>query len=178
MNLLAISGSYRRGSFNLALLEEAKRILPENTSLEIFDVSKFPLYSKDVEASPPAEVHAFKEKIRAADAILIATPEFNYSVSAVLKNAIEWGNRPDNSWEGKPAAIVSATTGVRGGVRSQLHLRQIMVDLKMFPINDPQLFLGNAREAFDSNMRLVNESAKKQLGKLLENLVSWAAKLG
>jgi chromate reductase len=177
MQILAISGSYRKGSFNLALLGEAKRTLPENSSLEIFDVSKFPLYSKDLEGNPPAEVDTLKEKIRAADAILIATPEFNYSVSAVLKNAIEWGNRPDNSWEGKPAAIVSATTGVRGGVRSQLHLRQIMVDLNMHPINDPELFLGNAREAFDSEMRLTNENARKQLGKFLENLVSWAAKI-
>src|ERR1700730_19040871 len=173
MHILAISGSYRKGSFNLALLEEAKRSIPENSSLEIFDVSRFPLYNKDIERNIPLEVLTFKEKIRAADAILFATPEFNYSVSAVLKNAIEWGNRPDNSWEGKPAAMVSATTGVRGAVRSQMHLRHIMVDLNMYPLNEPELFLGNARDAFDDDMRLTNESAKLALKKLLQNLVSW-----
>jgi chromate reductase, NAD(P)H dehydrogenase (quinone) len=177
MHILAISGSYRKGSFNLALLEEAKRSMPENSSLEILDVSRFPLYNKDIERNISLEVLIFKEKIRTADAILFATPEFNYSVSAVLKNAIEWGNRPDNSWEGKPAAIVSATTGVRGGVRSQMHLRHIMVDLNMYPLNEPELFLGNARDAFDDDMRLTNESAKLALNKLLQNLVSWAAKL-
>jgi chromate reductase len=177
MRILAISGSYRKGSFNLALLEEAKRSLPENSTLEIFDISRFPLYNKDIERNIPLEVLTFKEKIRVADAILFATPEFNYSISAVLKNAIEWGNRPDNSWEGKPAAMVSAATGVRGGVRSQMHLRHIMVDLNMHPLNEPELFLGNARDAFDQDMRLTNDSAKLALNKLLQNLVNWAAKL-
>ena len=177
MEILAISGSYRKGSFNLALLEEAKRSTPENSSLEIFDISKFPLYNRDIERNAPLAVLTFKEKIRAADAILIATPEFNYSVSATLKNAIEWGNRPDNSWEGKPAAIMSASSRVRGGVRSQMHLRHIMVDLNMYPLNEPELFLGNAREAFDENMRLTDEHARLALIKLLQNLVNWAAKV-
>lgn len=177
MHILGISGSYRKGSYNLALLEEAKRRVPEGTSLEIHDVSKFPLYNKDLEKDAPLNVMNFKEKIRAADAILFASPEFNYSVSAVLKNAIEWGNRPDNSWEGKPAAIVSAATGVRGGVRGQLHLRQIMVDLNMYAINEPELFVGNAREAFDGESRLQNEREKLALSKLLQSLVNWSAKL-
>jgi chromate reductase len=177
MNILALSGSYRRGSYNLALLKEAKKMLPENVSLEIFDVSRFPLYFRDIEGDPPEDVRNFKEKIRSSDAILIASPEHNYTVTAVLKNAIEWGNRPDNSWEGKPAAIVSASSGVRGGVRSQLHLRQVMVDLNMFPINEPEFFLGKAGEAFDSELRLKDDGARQLLNKLLQNLVSWAAKI-
>jgi chromate reductase, NAD(P)H dehydrogenase (quinone) len=177
MHILAVSGSYRKGSYNLALLEEAKRLIPDTVSLEIFDVSKFPLFNKDIERDAPLNVVNFKEKIRASDAILIATPEFNYSVSAVLKNALEWGNRPDNSWEGKPAAIISAATGVRGGVRAQLHLRHIMVDLNLYALNEPELFVGNAREAFDSDMKLQNESAKLALSKLLQSLVNWAAKI-
>ncbi len=177
MHILGISGSYRKGSYNLALLEEAKRLVPEGTSLEIFDVSKFPLYSKDLEKDAPLHVVNFKEKIRAADAVLFASPEFNYSVSAVMKNAIEWGNRPDNSWEGKPAAIVSAATGVRGGVRGQLHLRQIMVELNIYAINEPELFVGNAREAFDSEMRLQNQREKIALERILQSLVNWAAKI-
>lgn len=108
--ILAISGSNRRASFNRALLEEAKGLLPPDTTLEIFDISSFPIFSQDMELDPPSEVKIFKQKIKEADAILFASPEHNYSVTAMLKNAIEWGNRPseDNSWDGKPAAIISA----------------------------------------------------------------------
>ncbi|MDA4129600.1 MAG: NAD(P)H-dependent oxidoreductase [Thaumarchaeota archaeon] len=177
MYILAISGSYRKGSYNLALLEQAKNVLPENTSLEIFDVSKFPLFSKDLEQNPPENVLKFKEKISSSDAILIASPEHNHSITAVLKNAIEWGNRPDNSWDGKPAAIISVTVGIRGGVRSQENLRLIMVDLNMHPINKPEFLLGRAREVFDDNMKLKDDDAKNLLRIVLQNLVSWAAKI-
>jgi chromate reductase, NAD(P)H dehydrogenase (quinone) len=179
MKILGISGSNRKGSFNTALLEEARRMLPEGNILEIFDVSSFPLFSQNNERNPPEIVREFKQNIKAADAILIASPEHNYTITAMLKNAIEWGNRPgeDNSWDNKPAAIISASTGVRGGVRSQLHLRQIMVDLNMYPINDPELLLGRAREAFDSDLRLRDEATKQLLRKVLGNLVLWAAKI-
>jgi chromate reductase, NAD(P)H dehydrogenase (quinone) len=179
LKVLAISGSMRKASYNLALLEEAKGLLPPETTLEIFDISAFPIFSQDMELEPPSEVKIFKQKIKEADAILIASPEHNYSVTAMLKNAIEWGNRPpeDNSWNGKPAAIVSASTSQRGGVRSQLHLRQIMLDLNMYPINEPELYLGKAREVFDSNLKLKDEDAKETLKTLLKNLVEWTIKL-
>src|SRR5205807_7834922 len=139
--ILAISGSGRKRSFNSALLEAAKQLLPENATLEVVDVSRLPLYNQDLEHDMPEEVKEFKKKIRGADAILFATPEHNYSITAVLKNAIEWGNRlpRDASWSGKPAAIISASTSLRGGARAQLHLRQIMIDLNMYPINRPLL---------------------------------------
>src|ERR1700722_1629963 len=103
MKILGISGSNRKGSFNTALLKEAKNALPVDTSLEIFDISRFPLYSQDIERDPPEIIRQFKQEIKSADAILFASPEHNYSITAVLKNAIEWGNRPgnDNSWNGK-----------------------------------------------------------------------------
>lgn len=125
MKILGISGSSRKGSFNLGLLKASKEVLPDNTTFEIFDVSGFPLFTQDLERNPTAEVRTFKEKIKDSDAILFATPEHNYSIPAMLKNAIEWGNRPaeDNSWEGKPAAIISASASPRGGARAQLHLR-------------------------------------------------------
>ena len=179
MKILAISVSNRKGSYNLALLEAAKEMLPENTTLEIFDVSMFPLFTQDLERNPPADVRKFKERIKDSDAVLLATPEHNYSVSAMLKNAIEWGNRPeeDNSWDGKPAAIVSASTSPRGGARGQLHLRQIMWDLNMYPINKPQLLIARAQEAFDNDLRLKDDLARETLKAVLQNLVNWAAKI-
>ena len=179
MLILGISGSSRIGSYNRALLESAKEMLPDNTTFEIFDVSRFPLFTQDLERSPPAEVRAFKQKITDSDAILFATPEHNYSVSAVLKNAIEWGNRPeeDNSWDGKPAAIVSASTSPRGGARGQLHLRQIMWDLNMYPVNNPQLLIPRAQEAFDDDLKLKDQRARDTLKTVLQNLVNWAAKI-
>lgn len=179
LKILAISGSSRKGSYNWALLEAAKDMLPDNTTLEIFDVSKFPLFTQDLESNPPADVLTFKETIKKSDAILFATPEHNYSIPAVLKNALEWGNRPedDNSWDGKPAAIVSASTGPRGGARAQLHLRGIMVDLNMYPINAPQLFLARAQDAFDDDLRLKDERTKKTLKAVMQSLVKWTEQL-
>ncbi|MDA4129109.1 MAG: NAD(P)H-dependent oxidoreductase [Thaumarchaeota archaeon] len=179
VKILGISGSARKGSYNTALLKAAKEVLPAHTALDIFDVSRFPLYTQDLELTPPPDVVEFKERIRASDAVLFATPEHNYSVSAVLKNAIEWGNRPpeDNSWDGKPAAVMSASTSPRGGARAQLHLRQIMVDLNMYPINQPQLLLARAEEAFDEHLRLKDERARKILKTLLQELVEWTVKV-
>jgi len=180
IKILGIAGSGRKSSYNRALLEAAKEVLPPGTALEIFDVSGFPLFIQDSERAAPPEVRAFKQKIRDADAILFATPEHNYSIPALLKNAIEWGNRPepDNSWDGKPAAIVSASTSLRGGARAQLHLRQIMVDLNMHPINEPQLLLARAKEAFDVDLRLKDENARATLRAVTEALVAWALKIG
>ena len=156
MKILGISGSNRKGSYNWGLLEAAKEMLPDNTTLEIFDVSRFPLFTQDHERGPPAEVRLFKQKIRQSDAILFATPEHNYTITAVLKNAIEWANRPggDNSWNGKPTAIISASSDPRGGAQAQLHLRQILVDLNVYPINQPQLLLARTQDSFDSDLKL------------------------
>lgn len=177
--ILGVSGSGRRTSYNTALLEAAQELLPDGVVLETFDASRFPLFNEDLEAEIPSDVKEFKKRIRQADAILFATPEYNYSISAVLKNAIEWGNRPDgeNSWDGKPAAIMSASSSPRGGARAQLVLRQIMVDLNMYPINEPQLLIARAEEKFDNNLRLTDERSRELLKNLLAGLVEWAKKL-
>jgi chromate reductase len=179
MKILGVSGSGRKGSYNWGLLEAAKEMLPDSTTLEIFDVSRFPLYTQDHEHDPPPEVRLFKQKIRQSDAILFATPEHNYTITAVLKNAIEWGNRPggDNSWNGKPAAIVSASSGPRGGARSQLHLRQILVDLNMYAINQPQLLLARAQDSFDSDLKLKDPQSRETLKTILQTLASWTKKI-
>jgi len=131
------------------------------------------LFNEDLLDDMPEVVREFKEKVREADAILFATPEYNYSISAVLKNAIEWGNQPDNSWDSKPAAIISASISLRGGARAQAHLRQIMVDLNMHPINRPQLLLAKAGEKFDVGHKLVDSGSVKTLQSLLATLVEW-----
>ena len=179
LRILGISGSARKNSFNTALLEAAKALVPPGVILETFDVSGLPLFNQDLETEPPRIVREFKEEIRKADAILFSTPEHNYSVPALLKNAIEWGDRPetDNSWDGKPAAMMSASTGPRGGVRAQLHLRQIMVDLNMYPINQPQLLVAGAQEKFDSASKLTDERLRGRLRDLLLALVEWTRRL-
>src|SRR5207247_10016053 len=177
--ILGISGSGRKGSFNTALLEAAKQLLPQNATLEIVDVSRLPLYNQDLEQEMPEEVKELKKKIRGADAILFATTEHNDSSTAVLKNAIEWGNRPprDASWSGKPAAIISASSSLRGGARAQLHLRQIMIDLNMYPINRPQLLVANAKDKFNEDLPLKDEETRQTLRDVLSRLVEWTRKL-
>jgi len=179
LRILGISGSGRKRSYNTALLEAAKELAPSNVDLEIYDVSGFPLYNQDLEAKMPENVKEFKRKIREADAILIATPEHNYTVTAVLKNAIEWGNRPpsDASWNDKPAAIMSASSGARGGARAQLHLRQIMIDLNMHPINRPLLLVANADEKFDANLKLTDPQIRETLHTMLQRLAEWTRRV-
>jgi len=179
MRILGISGSGRKRSYNTALLDAAKELAPEGVIVEIFDISNLPLYNSDLERSIPAQVREFKKRIRDADAILFAAPEHNYTITAVMKNAIEWGNRPpnDNSWDNKPAAIISASSSPRGGVRAQLHLRQIMIDLNMHPINRPLLLVANEEEKFDSNMKLTDPQIRETLHSLLVRLEEWTRKL-
>ena len=179
LRILGISGSGRKGSFNTALLKAAKEQAPPGMTLEIFDVSGLPLFNQDLEAELPEPVRELKEEIRRADAVLFSTPEHNYSVPAVLKNTIEWGDRPeiDNSWDGKPAGIMSASTSVRGGARAQLHLRQIMVDLNMYPMNQPQLLVAKAQEKFDSALKLTDEKLKGRLRDLLLALMDWTKRM-
>jgi chromate reductase len=179
VHILGLSGSTRKGSFNTALLHASKELLPENTTLEMHDLSGLPLFSQDIEHDLTPAIRMFKQKIREADTILFASPEHNYSITAVMKNAIEWGNRPpsDRSWKGKPAGIISASSGPRGGVRSQMHLRQIMVDIDMYPINTPQLLVGDAETKFDKNLTLTDEQTRKILRDLLVGLVDWTRRL-
>ncbi len=179
LKILGISGSGRKESYNTALLESAKDLLPDGVELQTYSIEKFPLFNEDLEENMPDAIVDFKQSIVNADAILFATPEYNYTVSAVLKNALEWGNRPDdsNSWDGKPAAIMSASSSPRGGARAQLHLRQIMLDLNMHPMNRPLLLVAKAEEKFDSNLRLTDARTGEVLRELLTGLVAWTRKL-
>src|SRR6188768_4576671 len=135
MKILGISGSLRKGSYNSSLLRTAQTLAPGGVTIEIADISDIPPYNEDVrEQGYPPSALRFREQIRAADALLFVTPEYNYSVPGVLKNAIDWASRPygDSAWSGKPAAIMGASVGTLGTARAQYHLRQIMVFLNMF----------------------------------------------
>ena len=179
VRILGIAGSVRKKSFNKALLRSAFDVLPEDAVIEIFDISEIPFFNQDLEQHPPEIVRQFKNKIRQADAILFATPEYNFSIPGVLKNSIEWGSRPkgDNAWQGKTAALMSAATGMIGGERAQLHLRQVLLDLNMYAVNKPEVLVSFAERKFDADGRLLDPDAKKFLRELLENLVSLTRKL-
>jgi len=177
--ILGFAGSLRKGSYNKALLRAAEELLPKEATLDIFDLEGIPPFNQELEGRMPEKVKEFKAKIRAADAILIATPEHNYSVPGVLKNAIDWASRPygDNSFEGKPAAIMSASTGMLGGARAQYHLRQIFVFLDMHPINKPEVIVTFAGQKVDQQVRLTDETTRKVIQALLEALVAWTKRL-
>jgi chromate reductase len=179
IKILAFAGSLRKGSYNKALVRAAVELAPENVMIEVFDLEGIPPYNQDNEKTPPQKVTEFKEKIRTADALLIATPEYNYSIPGVLKNAIDWASRPyqGNPFEGKPVAIMSASIGKLGGARAQYHLRQTFIFLNMHPVNRPEVMLSSAAENVDANGRLTNEQTRTLIKQLIEALVTWTNRL-
>ena len=179
IRILGIAGSLRRKSHNRAALRAAQRLVPEDAVLDIFELDGIPVFSEDDERQPPAKVAELKRRIREADAILFVTPEYNYSIPGVLKNAIDWASRPygDSAWSGKPAAIVGASVGRLGTARAQYHLRQVFVFLNIHPVNQPEVMIGNAAEVFDDEGNLTDETTKKLISRLLDNLVQWTRKL-
>jgi chromate reductase len=180
LSIFGFAGSLRKGSYNKALLRAAAELMPDQAQLEIFDLKGIPPFNDDnVKENMPEAVKEFKAKIKAADAILIATPEYNFSIPGVLKNAIDWASRPygDNSLEGKPVAIMSASTGLLGGARAQYHLRQTFVFLDMHPVNKPEVFVTFAPEKIDEQGKLTDETTRKIIRQLLESLIVWTKKL-
>jgi chromate reductase len=179
VTILGFAGSLRKGSLNKSLLRAAVELTPKDAKLEIFDLEGIPLFNQDFETQPPEKVKEFKAKIKTADAILIATPEYNYSIPGVLKNAIDWASRPygDNAFEGKPAAVMSASGGMLGGARAQYHLRQTFVFLNMHPINRPEVIVTFANEKIDEKGRVTDEKTKEKIRELLESLIAWTKEL-
>ena len=176
VKILGVAGSLRKASFNKAALREAQKLVPAGASLEIQDIDGLPGFNQDDEKNPPAKVVEMKARIRAADAILFVTPEYNYSVPGVLKNAIDWASRPygDSAWNGKPVAVMGASVGVIGTARAQYHLRQMFVFLDMNPVNQPEVMI-NASKSFDPQGNLTDPQTKDLIAKLLANLVKKVA---
>jgi chromate reductase len=179
IDILGIAGSLRKGSFNKALLNSAFELLPRDAVLEIFDISHLPFFNQDFEKNPPEVVRQFKRRVRKADAILFSTPEYNFSFSGVLKNSLEWASRPrgENSFDGKTAALMSASTGMVGGARAQLHLRQVLLDLNVYTVTKPEVIVTFAEKKFDADGKLTDPDARKFLQQLLNNLVELTRKL-
>ncbi len=179
VRILGIAGSLRRDSYNRAALRAAQALVPEDATLEVFELDGIPGFNQDEEGNPPAKVVELKKKVREADAILLVTPEYNYSIPGVLKNAIDWASRPygDSAWSGKPVALMGASIGTLGTARAQYHLRQCFVFLDMYPLNHPELMIANAAEKFDAAGNLTNEKTKELIGRLLRGLVDWTRQL-
>src|SRR5262245_54533727 len=168
MNILGISGSLRKSSYNTAALRAAQELAPADMTIQIADISEFPLYNEDVRAAgfPPA-VDRFREQIRSADALLFSTPEYNFSVSGVLKNAIDWASRPpDQPFAGKPAAVMGASMGTTGTVRAQSHLRQMGIFLDLKFVNRPEVMIATAHERFDAVGKLTHQPTRDFIAKL------------
>jgi chromate reductase len=179
IRIFGFAGSLRKNSYNRSLLRAASRLLPQDAELEIFDLEGIPPFNQDNEKNPPERVLEFKIKIKAADAILIATPEYNYSIPGVLKNAIDSASRPygDNAFNGKPVAIMGASTGMSGTARAQYHLRQSCVFLNMHPINQPEVMVTFSADKFSADKELTDQTTIDLIGKLLVELVAWTKKI-
>lgn len=147
-------------SFKRAALRAATELVPEGATIATFELDGLPGFNQDEEQNPPAKVTELKKRIREADAVLFVTPEYNYSIPEMLKNAIDWASRPygDSAWDGKPAAIMGASIGSIGTARAQYYLRQMMVFLNMFPINQPEAMIGYASERFDAAGNLTGQT--------------------
>ena len=172
IHLVGFTGSLREQSYNQAALFAARELLPPDTELEILSLGNLPLYNQDLERAEPEVVNLFKEKIRQADALLIVTPEFNFSIPGVLKNAIDWASRPAGKsvFTGKPTAIMGVG-GKMGTARAQQHLRQILNHLKADILDKPEVYITSGWEKFDSTGRLTDEPTRQLIRALLDALV-------
>lgn len=170
-------GSLRKDSYSLKIAKELMAIEPEALSLKLIDISNLPMFNQDLEAMPPKEWVQFKENVKAVDGLLFITPEYNRSVPAVLKNAIDVGSRPygDNSWNGKPAGIVSVSIGTISGFGANLHLRQSLTFINALAMAQPEAYIGNATELFNEKGELSNDRTKNLLKKYIEAFEKWVA---
>ena len=175
LNIVAISGSLRANSYNTAALRAAQEFAPVGVNIQLASLAGIPSYDQDQrDQSVPAAVEILSAQILAADAVLFATPEYNYSISGVLKNAIDWLSRQNpQPLAGKPAAVMSASMGILGGARAQYDLRRILIFMDVHFINKPEVMIGGAHERFDAQGKLTDESTRKHVAKQIAALADW-----
>jgi chromate reductase len=174
-DVAVIVGSLRKGSINRQVANALTELAPPELTLNIIEIGHLPLYNQDVDDNPPTAWTAFRERIRAANAVLFVTPEHNRSVPAALKNALDVGSRPygKNAWSGKPGAVVSATPGAMGGFGANHHLRQSLVFLNVPAMAQPEAYIGGADKLFDANGKLINDGTRKFLQSFLQAFATW-----
>ncbi|HZT50278.1 MAG TPA: NADPH-dependent FMN reductase [Stellaceae bacterium] len=173
IRIIGIPGSIRPGSYNVASLHAAAAMLPQGASLDIVGIEDVPVYSEVVlKQGFPDGVKRFRERAQAADAVLFASPEYNYSISASLKAALEWSSRPpDPPLGGKPCAIMGASTSPLGTLRGQSHLRQVCVSLNLVPLNAPTVDIADAQKKFDAAGNLTDAATRDLIRQLVTGLV-------
>jgi chromate reductase len=176
IRILGIAGSLRTGSRNKAALRAAQQLASPEAVIEVFDLEGIPIYNDDLwrDAIPP-RVLELKQAVRDADAVLLVTPEYNYSFSGVLKNAIDWASRPygDSAWRHKPVAIMGAADSALGTGRAQYQLRQCFVFLEMYALNQPEVLINHASEKFDAQGKLTDAATRTRIRDMLLALVDW-----
>lgn len=179
LTIVGICGSLRKGSFNMALLKAAQASAPDGVTLTILNIGDLPLYNQDNEDPVPEVVQAFKKAIEAADAVLIATPEYNYSIPGVLKNAIDWLSRPygQNSLNDKPVAIMGASVGMGASGRAQYHLRQCFVFLNGHVLNQPEVLVPMAQDKIDAQGNITDAKTKEKVTEIVDALAQWTRRL-
>lgn len=179
IRIAAFAGSLRRDSYNRALLRAAQQVAPENMIIEPIEIAGLPFYNADLEAEgDPLQVVTFKTSLRDADGVLMATPEYNNGIPAVLTNAIDWGSRlPGRSpLAGKPVALIGASPSQVGTARAQLHLRQLLDHVHARTLPPPELLIAKAHEKFDRELQLTDDGTRRVLGVLLERFANWIAR--
>jgi chromate reductase len=177
--ILGISGSLRKQSTNTMALRNAQKLAPEHMRIEIADISEIPLYNADLHAvGEPAAVTRLKEQIRDADAVLIASPEYNFSIPAVLKNALDWVSRPpDPPFNEKPVAIMGVAPGPLGTARVQYHLRQVLVFMNTFTLNKPEVFINHSAQKFNAQGELTDQPTAQFIREQLDALEKLALRV-
>ncbi|HML21926.1 MAG TPA: NAD(P)H-dependent oxidoreductase [Aggregatilinea sp.] len=182
LHVLGFAGSLRQNSYNRALLRAAQELMPDGMSLSIFDLSHIPLYNADLDQDgirPPA-IELFKQAIAKADALLIATPEYNHSMPGVLKNALDWASRPAgrSPMSGKPAAMMGATGGLWGTIRAQDDLRNVLTSTgSHVMLRRPEILIAQAPQKFDEQGRLTDDTTRTLVTQLLVGLRDWTLRL-
>ncbi len=178
IKILGICGSLRKGSYNMMALKTAQKLAPDDVEIKIAEIGDLPLFNQDLEADLPPSVLRFREEVQEANALLFASPEHNYSVTAALKNALEWGSRPYGKavMNGKPVGIIGASNGMIGTGRGQYHLRQICVQIDMHPLNKPEVMISFVQDKFDADGNLNDEKTRLKIKELLVALAEWTKK--
>jgi chromate reductase len=179
VRILGIAGSLRTGSFNKATLHTAQEMAPAGMTIETFDIAPIPLYNEDVRQQGfPPPVQDFRARIKSADGVLIVTPEYNYSIPGVLKNAIDWASRPpEQPFDNKPIGLMGASAGTHGSGRAQYHLRQCFVFLNGLVMNRPEVLIAAAQTKFDASGNLTDETTRDFISAHLAAFKTWVLRM-